>query len=177
MCVTVSHTSFVTTVKTLIGYALTVSLTSGLPMVRQGLRSLQNGRASIPHYPPPSPKSREAERPGSLKAERRKPGKPGAEKAEMPIVLRSGRSDKTSCAFTFYYRYATMPYGMPRHRGGHVILCSLLNIFQSKLRVCLTHPPSHSNGHILKKRNGFHADPFGTRVRKVSGPKVGQSLV
>ena len=35
-----------------------VSLTSGLPMVRQGLRSLQNGRAGLPHYPPPSPESR-----------------------------------------------------------------------------------------------------------------------
>ena len=37
---------------------LFVSLTSGLPMVRQGLRSLQNGRADLPQYPPPSPKSR-----------------------------------------------------------------------------------------------------------------------
>ncbi len=53
-----------------------VSLTSGYP----GLRSLQNGRASLLHYPPPSPKSREAERPGSRKAERRKPGKPGGRK-------------------------------------------------------------------------------------------------
>ena len=41
---------------------------------RQGLRSLQNGRASIPHYPPPSPKSREAE---SREAEK-----------PMPIMLR-----------------------------------------------------------------------------------------
>ena len=36
-------------------------------------------------------------------------------------------------------------------RGGKNISCSLLIIFQSKLRVCLTHPPSHSNGHILKR--------------------------
>ena len=142
-------------------------------MVRQGLRSLQNGRASLPHYPPPSPKSREAKRPGSRKA-----GKPRSRKAEtreagaeMPIGLKSGRLDETSCAFTLCYRYATMPYGTPRHRGHMATrtscVLSLLIIFQSKLRVCLTHPPSLSTGHILKKRNGFNADPFGTRVRKV----------
>jgi hypothetical protein len=104
-----------------------VSLTSGLPMVRQGLRSLQNGRAGLPHYPPPSPKSREAERPGSRKAGKPKgreaekpnggkPGKPGrAEKAEIPIepIRRNLVCD------TLSYRYATMPYGMQRH-SGHV---------------------------------------------------------
>jgi hypothetical protein len=95
-----------------------VSLTSGLPMVRQGLRSLQNGRASIPHYPPPSPKSREAERPGSRKAEKPKGGNPGSRGPKRPRCrLCLSRSDETSCAFTSYYRYATMPYGMPRHRG------------------------------------------------------------
>ena len=36
---------------------LYVSLTSGLPM------SLQNGRASLQHFPPPSPKSRKAGKP------------------------------------------------------------------------------------------------------------------
>ena len=56
-------------------HSFIVSLTSGLPMVRQGLRSLQNGRASLPHYPPPFPKSREAEKPGSRKAEKPKGGK------------------------------------------------------------------------------------------------------
>ena len=142
-------------------------------MVRQGLRSLQNGRASIPHYPPPSPKSREAEKPKGGN-----PGSRGAEKAEMPIMLRPIRRNLV-CVYLILpvchdaIRHATTQ----RPRGDKNILCSLLIIFQSKLRVCLTHPPSHSNGHILKKRNGFNADPFGTRVRKVSGPKVGQSLV
>ena len=113
-----------------------VSLTPGLPMVRQGLRSLQNGRASLPHYPPPSPKSREAKRPGSRKA-----GKPRSRKAEtreagaeMPIGLKSGRLDETSCAFTLCYRCATMPYGTPRHRG-HVATrtsCVLSSLFSSQ---------------------------------------------
>ena len=44
---------------------------------------LQNGRANLPHYPPPSPKSREAEKPKGGN-----PGSRGAEKAEMPIMLR-----------------------------------------------------------------------------------------
>jgi hypothetical protein len=147
-------------------------------MVRQGLRSLQNGRASIPHYPPPSPKSRKAERPGSRKAERRKPGKPGGEKAEMPIMLKPIRRNLV-CVYLILpvCHDAIRHASTQRPRGDKNISCSLLIIFQSKLRVCLTHPPSHSNGHILNKRNGFNADPFGTRVRKVSGPKVGQSLV
>ncbi len=54
-----------------------VSLTSGLPMVRQ---SLQNGRAGLPHYLPPSPKAgkpkgREAERPGSRKGRKGRKGR------------------------------------------------------------------------------------------------------
>ena len=76
-------------------------------MVREGLRSLQNGRASLPHYPPPS---RKAGKPKGREAEKLKGGNPGsrgAEKAEMPIVLRSDRSNETACAFTSHYRYAT----------------------------------------------------------------------
>ena len=30
---------------------------------------------------------------------------------------------------------------------------------------------------LNRERSGLNADPFGTRVRKVSGPKVGQSLI
>ncbi len=54
----------------------------------------------LPHYPPPR------------KAEKPKGGNPGsraAEKDEMPIRLKSGRSDETSCASISYGRYATLP--------------------------------------------------------------------
>jgi hypothetical protein len=132
---------------------LNVSLTSGLPMVRQGLRSLQNGCASLPHYPPPSPKSREAERPGSRKAERRKPGKPGAEKAEMPIMLKPIRRNLVCVPLS--NRYATMPYGMPRHNG-HVatrtsrVLSSLFSsqsfAFASSIRIP-TNPARNTLAH------------------------------
>jgi hypothetical protein len=71
-----------------------VSLTSGLPMVRQVLRSLQNGRASLLQSPPPSPKkpeSRKAGKPKSRKAETRKAGR-WPERAEKPGL---GQADPT----------------------------------------------------------------------------------
>ena len=111
---------------------------------------------TVPASIPEKSKSRKAGKPKSRKAEKPKGGNPGcrgAGKAEKPNRLRSGRSDETSCALTSNYRYATKPCGMPRHRaprGDKNISCSLLIIFQSKLRVCRTHP-SHSNGHILKR--------------------------
>jgi hypothetical protein len=96
---------------------------------------------------PEKPGSRKAGKPESRKAETREAGEPKRPRCRLCL----GRSDETSCAFTPYYRYATMPYGMPRHRG-HVhsggnknISRSLLIIFQSKLRVCLT--PSRVSHH------------------------------
>ena len=123
------------------GSAFFVSLTSGLPMVRQGLRSRQNGRASLLHYPLPSPKSREAERPGSRKAERRKPGKPGGRKgrnadwAEVRPIRRN-----LVCVYLILpvCHVAIRLAATQKPRGDKNILCSLLIIFQSKLRVCLT---------------------------------------
>ena len=130
-------------------------------MVRQGLRSLLNGRANLLHFPPHprkagKPKGQRAERPKGRKAERPKgenPGNLGAEKPRSRIGL--GQAD-TKCRVRLpaHNRYATSPRGMPRHRaprGGKNISCSLFIIFQSKLRVCLTHPPSHSNGHMLER--------------------------
>jgi hypothetical protein len=105
-------------------------------MVRQGLRSLQNGRAGLPHYPPPSPKSREAERPGSRKAERAETREAGEG--------RKGRNADLADQTKPRVRYLILPvcHDAIRHattqrpRGDENISCSLLIIFQSKLRVC-----------------------------------------
>jgi hypothetical protein len=157
----------------LISYSNNVSLSSGLPMVRQGLRSLQNERAGLPHYLPPSPKSREAEKPKG-----RKPGKPGGRKGRNADWA-EGRPIRRNLVCVYLIlpvchdaiRHATTQ----RPRGDKNILCSLLIIFQSKLRVCLTHPPSHSNDHILKRETVLMPIPlepgyvkFRTQSRTIS---------
>ena len=161
-------------------------------MVRQGLRSLQNGRAGLPHYPPPSPKSREAERPGSRKAGKpkgREAERPGSRKAERGETReagegRKGRNTDWADQTKPRVRYLILPvcHDAIRHattqrpRGDENISCSLLIIiFQSKLRVCLTHPPSHSNGHILNREMVLMPIPlepgyvsFGPKSRTIS---------
>ena len=58
-------------------------------------------------------------------------------------------------------------------RTSHV---SLLIIFQLKLRVCLTRPPSHSNGHMLNKEMVLRPIPLEPGYVKYR-PNVVQSLV
>ena len=93
-----------------------VSLTSGLPMVRQGLRSLQNGHASLPHYPPPSPINREAERREAGKPARsRNPGSRGVEK-RPGCRLGLGQADPTKPPVRLIY-ITGMPRSLAACRG------------------------------------------------------------
>ena len=143
-------------------------------MVRQGLRSLQNGRASLLLYPPPSPKSREAERPGSRKAERRRPGKPGGRKGRNAdwAEVRPIRRNLVCVNLILPVCHVAIRHATTQKpRGDKNILCSLLIIFQSKLRVCLSHPPSHSNGHILKRETVLMPIPLEPGYVKFRAPK------
>ena len=87
---------------------------------------------------------RKAGKPKDRKAERRKAEKPGAEKPRSRIGLGQANLTKprvrlpqtTGMSRSHAARHDTGRHGAAR--GGKNISCSLLIIFQSKLRVCLT---------------------------------------
>jgi hypothetical protein len=147
-------------------------------MVRQGLRSLLNGRANLQqHFLPPSPKSRKpkAERPKSRKADRRKAGGPESRIAEKPKRLRSGRSEQNLvCACLkqpvchVAMRHATTQGATWRQE--HLMFSS--HYFPVKASR-LPNPPTIPLylTATFEKRNGFNADLLEPGYVKFWAPK------
>jgi hypothetical protein len=128
---------------------INVSLTSGLPGFKvTAKRARRPTKLSAPFPEKPGsrkagkPKGREAERPGSRKAERAETREAGegrkgrnADWAEVRPIRRN------LVCVTLSYRYATMPYGMPRHSATwHLVLSP--HYFPVKASR-LPNPPTH----------------------------------